>query len=243
MPPRIELYIDANVLLDYIERRRSNQNSIEVIDRIKSDSDLIGVFSTFSIMEAVDQIQEMQYGQALFNLGHTLSEIRELARRRRLSPDECRRCYERVYNTLKGLGSRFEIKAPSDPAVWTLAAKLMRETNLSAPDAIHVSVAIAMGCDGFVTGDTFLVDQIRQHRYSATRLVPVQTLKAKADESFRRDLERGLRTMGGRRRKRKRSNIPHELRALVGVVTGGISDDRDVKTAIKRYEKRLRKTN
>lgn len=241
MPTTIELYIDANVLIDYIDRRRGNQHSITVMERIKSDPRLIGVFSSFSIMEVEDQVQEMTYGQALFNLGHTVSEIRDLARRRKLSPDECRRCHERVYDVLRGLGPRFTIRSPSDPAIWSLAARLMRDTNLSAPDAIHVSVALSTGCDGIVSGDAFLIDQVKLNRYSATRLATIHTLKTKTGIAFGKDFGRALRVMELRRRKRPRAHLPYELKALVGVVARGIEEGTEPSDAIKRYEARLRK--
>lgn len=241
MAERIELFIDANVMLDYVERRRGNLHSIEVVERIKSDSRMLGVLSTFSLMEVEDQVQEVAYGQSLLNLGHTMSEVRDAARRRQLSSDECLRCHERVFSVLQSLGTRFTIRSPTHPEIWTLAAKLMQRTNLSAPDSVHVATAIATGCDGFVTGDEFLVEQVDSSRLTSSRLVTVHTQKQKSRERFNAEFEKALRKMEARRLQRPRANLPEDVEAMLQTFKRSVARGRDSTRVVTDYERNLRK--
>lgn len=200
MPDPVIVYIDTNVWLDAIETSRRNQHSILLLDRIRSDPRCVAVTSTYAIMEAEEQLQEIALEKAILSSGYSPREMRTMIHRWPLPKVDRHACGRRAQDALRSLRHKVSIKSPGEPETWRLAASLVQSAGLSAPDAIHVAVALACGAHGIASGDALMLERVRASAALRRRLVPIPTTGGENTRKFQSVLTRAIRTMETRRR-------------------------------------------
>lgn len=193
MTRQVQFYLDTNVVLDVIDRRRRNSNSLHLIDQLRSRGELGSIISIFVLMEAVEQRQESAFMNWLVNSGHSYSEIQsEGGRSRSLSGEECGRCYNEVLAFQRGLGRKVKILCPASDTVWTEAAEFVRARNIGASDALHVAIAHSAGCSVFATSDRGLIRELSSLRLRPG-LRPLNCARERKSVDFQRELNSVIR--------------------------------------------------
>ena len=240
MKPRIEFYLDANVILDWLEAARGNKTSEFIREEIRSGSDLLGVVSTFALMEAVQQHQDSAHFRSLVSRGYVPNEVRNHPRN--LTRSDCARCYKDVFGLVQSLKTKAVVRQIDDAEIWLQATALQQKTNLSAPDAIHVGIAIATGCDFFVTADQQLLNEVKLLARSSTHLIPLRTQRGDMVPKFKEQFQKLLTRARKRKVAHPGKKVPREIQQLIGAVRPILSAEKDPKAFVKKYEYRLQRT-
>ena len=159
-------YIDTNVALDYITGR--NKATIYVIDKLKEMESII-ISSSFLVMEAADFKKDSTYiiHKAIDEKWEIRRIIRDSYQKDLKIGDFCN-----ISDWVEELKSKLKIKLYDfliDTDTWELAQYVSQNSNLSAPDSIHLSSAIIVAqsgieiqkdvtvpCKIFITNDKFL---------------------------------------------------------------------------------------
>jgi predicted nucleic acid-binding protein len=194
MASPVRIYVDTNVLLDYVDVSRLNPNSSSLLDQIKSKGELSGCISVFTLMEAVEQRQEHAHIGWLMANGYSHYEIRgQAGQERHLSADECARSFEEVYKVVKGFGHKMNVRTAGGPEFWIEVAKIVGGTNISASDAIHVAIARSSGCEILATSDRALLQEVTANPPLKRSLIPLNCQRARARAEFERALSVAVR--------------------------------------------------
>jgi predicted nucleic acid-binding protein len=240
MAPRIEFYLDTNVILDWLDAARGNRTSEFIRDRIRAEKDFLAVVSTFALMEAVQQHQDNDHFRSLITRGYVPSDVKNQPRE--LTPAEAARCYADVYRLVQSLKPKVVLREIDATEIWAEATSLQQKTNFSAPDAIHVAVAIATGCDFFVTADQQLLREMRKLPRRPTSLFSIQTQRGDVPQKFEAQFAELVRRARKRRAARPKKKVPKEIQDLVGAVRPIFNRETDPKTFVKKYEIKLRRS-
>jgi predicted nucleic acid-binding protein len=241
MNPRIEFYLDANVILDWLEAARGNKTSEFIRDQIRAETDLLCVVSTFALMEAVQQHQDSAHFRSLVSRGYVPNEVRNHPRD--LTPSDCARCYSDVFRLVQSLKTKAVLRKIDATEIWTEATSLQQRANFSAPDAIHVGIALATACDFFVTADQQLLNEIRKLPRRSNPLIPLQTQRGDIPPKFKEQFQRLVSQARKRKASRPQKKVPEEFQDLIGAVRPIFSREKDPRAFVRRYEYRLRRTS
>jgi predicted nucleic acid-binding protein len=237
----VKFYLDTTVLMDFVEPSRGNQNSIELLNHLIDGRTSVAVTSTFALMETVDKKQEYAHLRTLLANGHTLDEIRgRLGKERNLTKADCKNCYADTLRRLQRLGSRFEVYTPKNDDVWTRALSIVQESNISAPDALHVAVAQLTACSVLVTGDEHLHDQISTLLSAGGHIRAMLCQKTVLPRRFRDEFVRLSRPPTPAMPKGRQSQLPKELRTVFKGIAGIASLPKDIEPVLADYERQLR---
>jgi predicted nucleic acid-binding protein len=240
MVAQLELYIDTNVLIDWIDPQRQNNRSKLVLQTVRDSSDLVAIVSPFTLMEAIEERQEATYLRSLLRRGFTLREIREKGPFRSLTSPQRIACFGQVQDFLGGLGSKVIIRPIDDPDFWTDSSHLVQTSSLSAPDAVHVSAAISSGCDAIVTGDRQLRQQVSKSNRLRRRLPLIFVGTEGRQTDFVRDFRATISELRQRNASRPRRRPPEEFRRLVSVVSPILGKSAPTPEFIEKFESELR---
>lgn len=167
-------YIDTNVALDYITGR--NWKTISVLEKIQSKK-WECVSSSFLAMELADYKKDN-----IFIVEKALEEKWEMRRILREANQKCLRegDFEKVADWVNGFSSDlknfhlYDFLQSSDD--WQLAQQISLYSNLSAPDAIHLTSAI-LAIKAF--GSIFLVTNDQGFAKEAQKIIEKEKLKRK----------------------------------------------------------------
>ena len=158
------LYLDSNIILDILRDRRPA--SLQLMERSKRDKWFVST-SPFAIMEVFDAEKDDRFFQIKILEGNTVGEVLRIRHQRDLSKQVLQKISQKI-------GEKLRI-AYSHIQYWELevegfdrAVELARESNISAPDCIHLATALEVGCDILVTSDNFFMKEAKQ--YVATSL-------------------------------------------------------------------------
>lgn len=163
---REAFYIDTNIALNYITGR--NKETIYVIDKLKEMKSII-ISSSFLVMEAADFKKDSTYiiHKAMDEKWEIRRIIRDSYQKDLITGD-----FYNISFWIEELKSKLKIKLYDfliDTDTWELAQYVSQNSNLSAPDSIHLSSAIIVAqsgieiqkdvtvpCQIFITNDKFL---------------------------------------------------------------------------------------
>ncbi|VVB55429.1 PIN domain protein [uncultured archaeon] len=152
-----KFYIDTVVILDHLENRK--EKSIQFISNLSDNNDWTGYTSWFTILELIENEQAMKHMEKLALQEHlTLNEIVRKREQRQLAKEQLKREVDVVDRFFKK--NKIKIDIPKEH-VFNLAKELQSKINISAKDVIHVATALENKCDFFVTGDTDLINTLR----------------------------------------------------------------------------------
>ncbi|TSC79989.1 MAG: hypothetical protein G01um101429_301 [Parcubacteria group bacterium Gr01-1014_29] len=167
-------YIDTNVVLDYITGR--NTQTISVLEKIKS-KDWKCVSSSFLTMEVADYKKD-----SLFFVDKAIDKKWEMRKiiRETYNKDLERGDFEKVFNWFAEFLDKYKCLSLYDFLTtnedWFLAQNIAFNSNLNAPDVIHLSSAVLGAvrgyCQVFVTNDKFFTVE-------AKRVIESRKLKGK----------------------------------------------------------------
>lgn len=142
------IYLDANIIVDIIQGQRNS--SIHLIETIKNKVWICST-SAFSYMEVLDIMQENKFIYEKMSEGYPLKKILRMRNDRDLSSATLNKILEVVKNRFF---KRYKIYFYDlSPDGWSLALGLGSDSNISAPDCIHLATAMEAGCDLLITSD------------------------------------------------------------------------------------------
>lgn len=155
------LYLDTNMLLDVISLRRREPSSEELLEKIRTRR---WVCSTahFTLMEAIEAIQEERFIHDKLGNGWTLSEIARRRGERRLPIETLTTLYRRMRDRLR-ITYPFIRYYYLTGEGWDEAVELCARTNIDPTDCIHLASAKEAGCDLLVTRDEGFRELASEH--------------------------------------------------------------------------------
>ena len=149
------IYLDTNVCRDCISAR-SNESyeSIRMMETIRARG-WNCVTSTFALMELYDTEKEDIFASKKFRLGWDIGKIW----RSRHSKDLNRHDLGEVTERIAAFSEKYEFVNFHilDDGGWNVAHSASRLTNLSAPDCVHMAVAIGSECNILATHDQEII--------------------------------------------------------------------------------------
>ena len=167
--PRI--YLDTNVILDVIERRRNE--SLFLLEEIKNEGQY-SCTSAFTVCELIDKEQEFRHIGNLLLKRYTLDEILRRKKPKDLSQEERDNAIDKVKTFFK----QYEIEQFTlEEKGWETAYAVLRDIDVSAPDAIQLATALEAECSIFVSNDEELGKQARQKLMWMTSEQALQMLR------------------------------------------------------------------
>ncbi|MBA7492133.1 hypothetical protein ES702_02682 [subsurface metagenome] len=188
-------YIDTSVALDYVTGR--NMETVSVLDTLKKMG-LVIITSSFLVMEAADFKKDHIYvlKKAVDEKWEIRRIVREVYKKDLRYGDFCN-----VEDWLKGLKDKLGLQLYNflvDTDTWELAQYISINSNLSAPDVIHLSSALvaaqsgvksrngAIKCRGFISNDGFLKREAKKIKNQLGIVYPeilsVAEIKSKLEE-------------------------------------------------------------
>ncbi|MEA1912420.1 MAG: hypothetical protein U9N06_01090 [candidate division WOR-3 bacterium] len=159
-------YIDTNIALDYITGR--NRDTISILDKLKEMKSII-ISSSFLVMEAADFKKDSLYvvKKAIDEKWEIRKIIRDSYQKDLKTGD-----FYNISDWTEELKSKLNLKLYDflvDTDTWELAQYISENSNLHAPDVIHLSSAIVVAQSGieikkdvivpykiFISNDKFL---------------------------------------------------------------------------------------
>ena len=200
----------------------------------------MAVVSPFTIMEAIEERQEVTFARSMIRRGFTLREIRNRVPNRKLTPGQRYRCFRQVHQFLESLGQRVIIRPIDSPEFWRESSRLVQSSSMSAPDAIHVVAAISTGCDVMVTGDEQLRDQIAVSRRLKHRLPTIFVKQRRPQAEFAREMKSVLSALRQKYRVKPKRGTPEEFRRFVSVLGPVLGGKVSQPRFIENFEAELR---
>jgi predicted nucleic acid-binding protein len=157
-------YIDSNIALDYITSR--NRDTISVLDKIRERGWLC-ISCSFLAMELADYKKD-----SLFIVDKAIEKKWEMRKiiRETYNKDLKRGDFEKVFEWFNGFRQEYknvelyDFLTTSDE--WQTAQEISFNSNLNAPDAIHLTSALLGALKGYcqilVTGDQNFIREAKK---------------------------------------------------------------------------------
>lgn len=179
------VYIDTNIIVDQVERRKSA--TTDFFARLKGDRDLEAITSIFALVEAVDAEGQIRHIANMVIDRMTWDEIGR-KREKELTQDEREKAIQKVESFFKE-NDKVKVYKLKDEG-WDTVTEVMKDLNISAPDAIHVATALTKGCAILLSNDSNLLKAVSQNPSYAIRLRGAQPEKIKdVIEETRKELK------------------------------------------------------
>jgi predicted nucleic acid-binding protein len=171
VPPN-NIYLDTNIILDYIDKR-DNQSThlLETIRRKKWKCSS----SVFTMMELCDvKKDQLFFHNTYVKQKWTIDRFLRERYKRNLSPSDLEDVEEYVKNINETL--RFIDFLSLSEDGWNLALLLCATTILRAPDCIQLATAITLKCTYLVTKDEILQKVVNiTNKESKEVIIPIHT--------------------------------------------------------------------
>jgi len=149
------IYIDTNFILDFTEGR--NSKCIYIIEKIRVKKWKC-VSSTFAIMEISDIIKDNFFVTKKLQKHWTINKILRERYKKDLSQGDFEDVENYILNKIFGTYAFLQFLTPSKDG-WVAALEFSTNSNISAPDIMHLATAWNAGCNILITSDKhFMTD-------------------------------------------------------------------------------------
>ena len=167
------IFLDSNVILDVIERRKTE--SIMLLDHIR-EAKLFCCTSSFTHAELIDIEQEFTHITNMLTKRFTLNEILRQRKKKRLILEQRENAIDRVRDFFK----QYKIETwELDEKGWNTVIEVLRDMNVKAPDSIQVATSLESECNLFVTNDQELGKEVNKRIKWVTPSQALNMLKNK----------------------------------------------------------------
>jgi len=149
------LYLDTNVILDAHHKRW--QPAISLMERINKEQWKC-ITGHLTLLELLDTEHEQIFIDNLLSDGYLLSKVRDLLGVRRqerwgLKKRELDEVYINIHDYLTQEYPFVSIEYPLTESFWNKAEEYCSTTNIFFADAMHLAMAVEIGCNILVTRD------------------------------------------------------------------------------------------
>lgn len=149
-PEKVAYYIDTNIALDYVTGR--NIETVSVLDDLKKTNSVL-ISSSFLVMEAADFKKDSIYifRKAVEENWEVRKILRNVYRKDLKYGDFCN-----ISDWIEDLKNKLDLQLYDflvDTDTWELAQYISENSNLLAPDVIHLCSAFIASQSGVEIGD------------------------------------------------------------------------------------------
>lgn len=152
MSKKPNIYVDTNICRDCIRGR--NKDSIHLMETVR-DKKWECKTSIFSFMELIDIEKDDIFLTKKLTKGWEINHILRQRYDKDLKNDDFNECGERIKNFFEKY--RFILPVGLTNEGWDLALNISSQSNLSAPDVIHLATAWQSKCNIIVSSDENLI--------------------------------------------------------------------------------------
>lgn len=168
MPPQTvpkALYLDTSAALKFLEGRSAvHQQAFSLISQAVNDGRWLCYLSEFALMEMVDQTQSHTYIKRELRTGELLRTILNRMHRREMDLDrrQLTAAHSHVWQWYESNSHLLTLQLPDNSFSDTLllAWVMCRHSVISAPDSLHLAIALLLGCDMLLTTDKQFSHQV-----------------------------------------------------------------------------------
>ncbi len=148
----MKIYLDTNILRDCLKNRKPESVRLMEIIRTKK---IPCVTSAFTMMELMDIEKEHSFFLKKIMKGLEINKILRTRNDRDLNTSDLNEITEQI-KILRETYGFVELIVIIKNEGWQVAVDICNQTNISAPDSLHLASAIGSGCNFFITSDNFL---------------------------------------------------------------------------------------
>ena len=166
-PPSVPkaLYLDTSAALKFLEGRLPlHQQAFSLISQAVNDGRWLCYLSEFALMEMVDQTQSHTYIKRELRTGEPLRTILNNMRSRKMDLDrrQLTAAHSHVWQWYESNSDILTLQLPdySFSDTLLLAWVMCRHSVISAPDSLHLAIALLLGCDMLITTDEIFRYQV-----------------------------------------------------------------------------------
>jgi len=165
-PPSVPkaLYLDTSAALKFLEGL--HQHAFSLISQAVNDGRWLCYLSEFALMEMVDQTQSHTYIKRELRTGEPLRTILNNMRSRKMDLDrrQLTAAHSHVWQWYESNSDILTLQLPDDSFSDTLllAWVMCRHSVISAPDSLHLAIALLLGCDMLLTTDEIFRHQVNK---------------------------------------------------------------------------------
>jgi len=152
------LYLDTGVLVDVV---RDIGDSFGLLGLARRRQWAIST-SSFAVMEMLDIEQEDTFFRVKVAQGTTARWAMRNRTKRDLSKTGLADIHKRIRDKLAALYDFIDYWELT-PEGFDQAVKFAAESNIRAPDCVHLATAVEAGCDLLVTTDEFFAEEAKQY--------------------------------------------------------------------------------
>lgn len=153
------IYLDTPILIDVLRRRRTA--SLRILEEARQKMWRIST-SQFAVMELLDVEQDDRFFILEVTKGQTVASVLR-DRYKRKVPETERKSIERKVKDFLDVGYPFIQYFHLSAEGFNRASGLCANTNISAPDCLHLATALDAGCDVLVTTDDHFLDEAKDY--------------------------------------------------------------------------------
>lgn len=152
------IYLDTNIIIDEVEKR--NRKTLTFFEKLRTVGNWEAVTSIFAIVEAIDVEGQITHAANLVRNKMSWDEIAK-QRTKELSQIERDKAVKQVeeFRERNRKVKVYEFKERG----WKTALEVMRNLDISAPDALHVATALNARCQIFLSKDSTLLATIAKN--------------------------------------------------------------------------------
>jgi predicted nucleic acid-binding protein len=144
------IYLDTNIIRDCFSGR--NKQSLVILREFKK-SKLRCITSTFSKMELYDTERENKFFISGIRRGYEFTSLISKRKNINLTRNQLEKISDSIDNFFKKY-KFIEIWDIEKDYEWEVAEMISASTNISAADAIHLTIAIVVGVNLIITNDS-----------------------------------------------------------------------------------------
>lgn len=238
----IRIYVDTNLLLDFINKRRRTAVCEFFFEKMK-ETKWECITSAFTLMELVDRDQWLTNTENLLRKGLLPTEIAREREQKSLEGKELEKDLKEVMNFFQANKKKIRVVKSSEKDFWDFNIDLLGRINISAPDVIHLTTALTSGCEIFLSGDKHLISSIKSSRKIAYRVRPLlyernSTIK-KFQTSFNNTV-RSVQTKRAGKKKKKKRQPSIQFRGFLKEIGLPVDNKKEMGKRLRKYEELIR---
>ena len=161
------IYLDTNICRDCIRNRSKTAHESIYLMQIIKNKKWNCITSAFTLMELYDIEKDDLFFNKKLRQGWDINKIIRSRNHKDLNQFDMNEIEDKIRIFYKEYPVNFHVLEGVEG--WTLANEICASTNLSAPDSIHLAVAIGSTCHVLVTSDQEFINEGRKFLQQTNR--------------------------------------------------------------------------
>jgi len=153
------IYLDTPILIDVLRDRRTA--SLQLLEEARQRMWRVST-SQFAVMELLDVEQDDKFFILEVNKGRTVASVLRERYKRKL-PEDVKKSIEKRVKSFLDVRYPFIQYFYLTTEGFNRATGLCADTNISAPDCLHLATALEAGCDVLVSTDDHFLEEAKDY--------------------------------------------------------------------------------